>query len=240
MSRFVAPLPPSKHAERAHQPAIASSPPVLPPVLPVLPPRPPNTHQSSGSLNARPTPMLPPRPPPTPPTPETHSLHKPSESLQLDPLPVPQIVVDLDSGSPVLTPDEPVEYEEEKELSEQQLREMYDEEELDRFLHLFSAVSAVFLLCISARLTIDVVRERSASTRRASSHLATSWQWPPVDPFSYGRAARDGNKGCAGRRRVDSSSCIRRTNARLGPSHSWFTERANCNGKYCLCVRFLY
>jgi hypothetical protein len=59
------------------------------------------------------------------------------------PPPVPQIIVDLDAASPPLTPDlsaEP-EGEEEEELSEQQLREMYDEEEMDRFLHLFTAVS---------------------------------------------------------------------------------------------------
>ena len=34
----------------------------------------------------------------------------------------------------------------EDELSEQQLRELYDSEEIDRFLNLFSAVSAIYIL----------------------------------------------------------------------------------------------
>lgn len=48
-----------------------------------------------------------------------------------------------------------METEEEEELSEVRLRELYDDEEIERFLRLFSAVSKPILVCSVLRSLIQ-------------------------------------------------------------------------------------
>ncbi|RDX55829.1 hypothetical protein OH76DRAFT_1551372 [Lentinus brumalis] len=124
-------LPPPSHSARTPSPGPTSS-----SSRPVPPPFPPRISPSPGpaSSNASPAPPLPPRP---------------SES---------KIVVNVDEGSesgsgsdeesatestPTPSPESgasttTLTTKDEEDLSEVQLRELYDDEEIDRFLHLFS------------------------------------------------------------------------------------------------------
>jgi hypothetical protein len=96
-------------------------------------------------------------------------------------LTLPAVHVDLDACSPVSTPGEPVEGEE--ELTEQQLREMYDEEELDRFLHLFSAYVQEVRLpedTHSVLQTSSSINLATSTTEDETSLAAEDDDWTPV------------------------------------------------------------
>jgi len=82
--------------------------------------------RSSGTRHAVPPPLTPPRPPLKD---ESLSANEVQDDSILTTTPTPG------AFEPLVLP------EVEEDLSEVQLRELYDDEEIDRFLHLFSAVS---------------------------------------------------------------------------------------------------
>lgn len=103
------------------------------------------------SANSPPTPPLPPRPE----LPHTQSMPGSVDPLADD---------DSSSDDGGITIDEPLE---EVELSEGRLRELYDEEEIDRFLHLFSAVSYSSLSCHRCSSNVFVVCQRGPNTTKS-------------------------------------------------------------------------
>ncbi|KAI0335244.1 hypothetical protein GY45DRAFT_1317167 [Cubamyces sp. BRFM 1775] len=72
----------------------------------------------------------------------------------------------------------------EEELTEVQLRELYDDEEIDRFLHLFSTYVREVRATDSLSSTSNVARAASASAPALSDTLSTSGNAPPAPTTS--------------------------------------------------------
>ncbi|KAI0655105.1 hypothetical protein C8Q70DRAFT_924356 [Cubamyces menziesii] len=72
----------------------------------------------------------------------------------------------------------------EEELSEVQLRELYDDEEIDRFLHLFSTYVREVRATDSLSSSSNVARTASASAPALSDTLAPSGDAPPTSTTS--------------------------------------------------------
>ena len=123
-----------------------------PPVHPLSPSASAPPSPSASSLRLDTPPALPPRPSSRAPSPPTATGDEDAYLEEESQLEVP--------------PDSPTSSKLEEGLSEEQLRELYDDEEIDRFLHLFSSVSCVIMnLCDTREFLADISRIGSTSAR---------------------------------------------------------------------------
>lgn len=186
MPRFVAPLPGSRPTSSKDPSQTTHTPLTPPPSHPSLRRTPPPVY---GALNNAPPPATPIPAMPSPAVPRLGGsitvldTPNPEESPAIQP---PQIIVEGDSSesldSPVILPTEIAD--EEEELSEQQLRELYDEEEMERFLHMFSTVCNIIVRAHESSSTYfyDSTSGKSGCQNNPAGHRNRIWWWRRICP----------------------------------------------------------